>query len=133
MPQMADITVKKADNTTDVVYVAQAPSSGDGVPAVWRVDAGFTHAMAKPVFQISSRSNGQKTARRVEFTFVLPQTYTESTTNLVKVQNKVPISGSFVLPLEVPDSIVAEAVHQLTNLLSSTLVRNSLKAGFAPT
>ncbi|DAD50928.1 coat protein [ssRNA phage SRR6049586_1] len=33
MPAIANITVKKNDDTTDIVWTAVQPSSGDGTPA----------------------------------------------------------------------------------------------------
>lgn len=39
MPQMANITVKKADGTTDVVYTALTPAGGDNSPARWSANA----------------------------------------------------------------------------------------------
>lgn len=133
MPSMANITVKAANGTTDVVYTAMAPSSGDGVAAIWRNEAAGTATAFKPTFSLVSKSNGNKTARRVNATYYMPQTATDSTTGLTRVVNSIPITFSAALPVEVPQTNIDEAVHQLTNLLSSTLVRDALKAGFAPT
>lgn len=133
MPSMANITVKAANGTTDVVYTAMAPSSGDGVAAVWRNEAAGSAAAFKPSFSLVSKYNGNKTARRMNATYYMPQTATDTTTSLTSVVNSVPITFSVALPLEVPQTVIDEAVHQLTNLLASTLVRDALKAGFAPT
>jgi len=130
---MANITVKAANGTTDVVYTAMAPSSGDGVAAVWRNEAAGSAAAFKPSFSLVSKYNGNKTARRMNATYYMPQTATDTTTSLTSVVNSVPITFSVALPLEVPQTVIDEAVHQLTNLLASTLVRDALKAGFAPT
>lgn len=110
-----------------------APSSGDGVAAVWRNEAAGSAAAFKPSFSLVSKYNGNKTARRMNATYYMPQTATDSTTSLTSVVNSVPITFSVALPLEVPQTVIDEAVHQLTNLLASTLVRDALKAGFAPT
>lgn len=132
MPTMANITVKAANGTTDVVYTAMAPSSGDGVAAVWRNEAAGAATAFKPSFSLVSKFNGNKTARRLNATYYMPQTATDSTTGLTRVVNSIPILFSIALPVEVPQTNVDEAVHQLTNLLSSTLVRDALKAGYAP-
>lgn len=42
MPTMANITVKKADGTTDIVFDAIAGSGGDTSAARWRQDTGNT-------------------------------------------------------------------------------------------
>jgi len=133
MPSMANITVKAANGTTDVVYTAMAPSSGDGVPAVWRNEAGGSATAFKATLTLASKFNGPKTVRRLSGTFQLPQVATDSTTTLSTVVNTVPVNFSFALPIEVPQTIIDEAVHQCTNLLSSTLVRDALKSGYAPT
>lgn len=36
MPTLANITIKKADGTTDVVYTAIAGAAGDNTPAMFR-------------------------------------------------------------------------------------------------
>lgn len=132
MPTMANITVKKADGTTDVTYTAVCPSSGDGVAAVWRNDAGGASASLKATLTCSSKTNGSKTARQVELNFALPWGITDSTTGLTTVKNKVPIKVFAVVPLEIPDTVIAEAVAQATNLFSSALVRSTINAGYSP-
>lgn len=133
MPTMADITVKKADGTTDIVYAAMAPSSGDSVPAVWRNESGGTASAFKPTFSLLSKYNGPKTARRLTANYSMPQTATDSTTGLTSVVNTIPVQFTIALPVEAPQTAIDEAVHQLTNLLASTLVRSALKVGYAPT
>lgn len=133
MANMADITVKKADGTTNITYTALSPSAGDSVPAVWRSETAGSAPGFKPVLKLWSKNNGPRTARRVEYTFSYPQTATDSTTGIVSVVN-VPIGGGyFVLPNEVPDAVMAEFVEQGVNLLGSALIKTSIKAGFAPT
>lgn len=133
MPSMANITVKKADGTTDITFSALQPSSGDGVSATWRSETAGSQPNVKPTLAVSSRWNGPRTARRVDFSFMYPQKYTDSTTSLDAVANRLILSGNFLLPAAVPDSEISEAVAQGTNLLVSTLLRDVLKAGYAPT
>lgn len=132
MPSMANITVKASNGTTDVVYTALTPSAGDTVPAQWRVENGSQNN-AKPMAKLVSRWNQNKSARRMDFMYEYPQTATDTTTGLVTVVNRIPISLTMALPAAVPDTVVAEAVAQATNLLVSTLIRASMNAGFSPT
>nr|URG16463.1 MAG: coat protein [Leviviridae sp.] len=133
MPSMADIIVKKSDGTTNITYTALNPSAGDSVPAVWRSETAGTAPGFKPLLKLWAKNNGPRTARRVEYTYSYPQTMTDTTTNVTSVVN-VPVGGGyFVIPNEVPDATLAEFVDQQLNLLGSTLVRASVKAGFAPT
>lgn len=133
MPIMADIIVKKSDNTTNVTYSALQPSSGDGVSATWRSETAGSQPNVKPTLVLASRWNGPRTARRVDFSFVYPQKYTDTATSLDAVANKVILSGNVLVPAAVPDTDIAEAIAQGTNLLVSTLVRDSFKIGYAPT
>jgi hypothetical protein len=133
MPSMANITVKKYDGTTDIVYTAMSPSSGDGVAAVWRSESAGSAAGFKPLVSLSSRWNGQKTARRMEISATFPQTATDSTTTITSVVSRFPLTFSIVIPSDMPDTTVQEAVAQLTNILVSSLVRSSLVTGYAPT
>lgn len=133
MPIASNITVKKNDGTTDVVYSLLTPSSGEGQPCVLRSETASTVNAAKPVLSIASKWNGPRTARRLDVTFKFPQPATDSTTSLVSVVNTVPLTLSGVIPSGVPDAVVAEAVSQFFNLVNSTLVKDSFKTGFAPT
>jgi hypothetical protein len=133
MPQMADITVKKADGVTNIVYSALTPSSGDKTAAQWRSETAGAAAALRPTFQLSSQWNGPRTARRVDFVYQYPFTVTDSTTTVTSVKARIPFSGTMTLPAEIPDTVVAEAVAQAGNLLVSTLIQSSLKAGYAPT
>lgn len=131
MAAIADLVIKKADTVTNITYNAVQPSSGDGVPAIWRNDSGGTAHAFKPLFRLWTRDNGPKTARRVEFDFTYPQLATDSTTTLVSVVNRAPIKGSFLLPTTMPAASTDEAVAQCLNCLVAVIA--SIKAGYAPT
>lgn len=133
MPSMANITVKKNDGTTDIVWTAVCPSSGDGVAAIWRSETVGTAPAHYPVLELRSRSNGQKTARRMDVVYAYPQTATDSTTTLTTVVNRIPFQLTAAIPSNVPATVIAEAVSQFANLLASTLLKDSFKAGFSPT
>lgn len=131
MPQIANITVKAANGTTDVVYSAMTPSSGDTTPALWRAEGSGASASLRPTLSLLSKWNGPKTARRVTGNFQYPQTATVD--GVETVINRVPVEFSFLIPQAVPDTVIAEAVAQAANLINSTLVKDSIKAGFSPT
>jgi len=133
MPTMANLTVKKADGTTDVTYSAICPSSGDTVAAVWRNEAGGVSASLKASLTCSSKTNGARTARQVELNYALPWGVTDSTTGVTTVKNKVPIKVFAVIPFEVPDAVISEAIAQATNLFANSLIRSSLTSGYSPT
>lgn len=133
MPQMADITVKKADGTTNIVYTALTPSSGDKTSAQWRSETAGAAPGLRPTFEMQSQWNGPRTARRANFSGQYPYTVTDTTTSQTTVKARIPFQASFVLPVEIPDTVIAEAVAQITNLVASALVQSSVKMGYAPT
>lgn len=134
MPAMADITVKKNDGTTDIVYVAKSPSAGDSSPAAWRSDAaGAAYAGLKPEFRFLSKWNGARTVRRCDVVGVFPSTVVNTTTGVTEAIGKVVFEGSFAIPQMIPQADIDEAVSQLSNMFSSVLMRSCFKAGFAPT
>lgn len=132
MPTMANITVKKNDGTTDVVYTMTAPSAGDKSPAVWRNNAVGSAAAFRPELRISSQSNGTKTARRVEGSYMYPSIVTGGDGKSM-VADRCLINVSAVVPQGMADVDVNEAVAQGLNLFASALVKQSVQSGFSPT
>lgn len=130
MPSMADITVKKADGTTDVVYAALTPAAGDKTPARWSLTAASTKANLRPTYESSSRFNGPKTARAIDLTLKFPEVVSVSSVDTIIGTAHVAISG--VIPLQMSDAAIAEAVAQAANLFKSTLIQASVKAGYSP-
>jgi hypothetical protein len=133
MPNMADIIVKKADAVTNITYSALTPSSGDKVSAQWRSETAGAAASLRPTFGMASQWNGPRTARRVQIEGQYPYTITDTTTSVTSVKARIPFQATFTVPTETPDTVVSEAIAQLSNLLASTLVQSSIKSGFAPT
>lgn len=133
MPSMADITVKKADGTTNIVYSALTPSSGDKTAAQWRSESAGPAAGLRPTFQMESQFNGPRTARRISLQGQYPYNLTDTTTNQTSVVARIPFQATITIPVSIPDVIVAECVAQFTNLLASPLVQASTKIGYAPT
>jgi hypothetical protein len=134
MPSIADITVKKNDGTTDIVFAAKVPSSGDSVSALFRSDANAApYAGLKPEFKISSRWNGAKDARRLDFVGTYNSYATDSTTTISSKIGTVTLTGSIAIPQSIPSADINEGVSQLTNLLVSSLIRSCFQTGFAPT
>lgn len=133
MSAIANVTVKKADGTTDIVYTAIQPAPGDNAFAIWRQENASVAVAFRPVLKMRVSDNGPKTARKPHLEYSYPFTYTDTTTGLVKQAHIVLSSSDFLIPTEVPDTTIAEAVHQYTNLLVSAHVRDSIKAGISPT
>jgi hypothetical protein len=128
---MANINVFKNDGTTSVTYTALTPSAGDKVAAQWRQNAASTVAAFRPQLALKAERTTSGSARRVRDTYVYP---------VVKVVNgvdtvigKISFESTGLIPENVDDADVAEAVSQYANLRASVLIKDSYKAGFAPT
>lgn len=131
MPAMASITVKKNDGTTDVVYTQVSQSAGDSSPALWRNQTVGSAASHQPAVTMTSRNNGNGTARRVDVTATYPTLVTGSD-GKISVADKVVLTLSGAIPLGMPTTDVNEAVSQLLNVFASVLFKDSFKTGFAP-
>lgn len=133
MPSMANITVKRADGTTDITYNMLSASGGDSSPAVWRQDSGNTRPMGmRPMFRLWSKFNGPRTARVIDAEFLMPVTYVETDTGLTKELARIPFKLNAVLPLNITSGDLGECV-QGQNLLAAALIKEVMTTGYAPT
>lgn len=126
MTQLANITVKKADGTTDITYTAIDPAGSD-TPASWRALTVGSAIAHQPKFTFLGKPNATRTVMRFKSTFNYPEIATNSTTGLTSVVNVVPISGEWVIPLNVASLVSKEAVHQYANLIASAMVKSILE------
>lgn len=136
MPTMANITVKKKDGTTDIVYDALSASGGDGSPAVWRQDTGAVAGLPvglRNSFKLWTQWNGPKTARQVKFNFVSPYAVQDSTTTLYSAKDRIVLEGIMTIPQAIPSTHIGEGVYQSLNLLAASLVKSTGDNGYAPT
>jgi len=136
MAAIASITVKKFDGTTDIIYDAIGGAGGDSQPAVWRQDTGVSASLPlglRTLFTLMSKYNGPRSARQCESMYTMPYAVQDSTTTKWTATDRVQIKTFATLPLNVPASVVNEAVYQHGNLLASTLVKSSVASGYAPT
>lgn len=133
MPNMANVTVKAANGTTDVVFVAQSPSGGDGIPAIWRIDAEGTNPAVRPSFQLRAGWNGPKTLRRSEALYVHPYAYTDANTGLSLSKSKVSVQITVQVPQDIPDTTADEAVARAVNMAASALIKECFATGFSAT
>lgn len=134
MPAMANITIKKADGTTDLTYTVLTASGGDKSAAVWRDNSDAAKPGGqRPELRCSSRLNGEGTARRVDINFTYPHVYLDTATSITKVSDRANCTVSCVIPENLPDADRSEFAAQLGNLLASSLLKSVNAAGFAPT
>jgi hypothetical protein len=135
MPTMANITVKKADGTTDIVYDAVTASGGENSPAVWRQDTGAPASLPpglRQTLKVSTKWNGPKTARQLIFEFSYPYAVQDTTTTLYAAKDKVLFTGIITIPQSIPNTLLAEACNQGPNLIASALFKAAANMGYAP-
>jgi hypothetical protein len=131
MPTMADMTIKKNDGSTDVTYTAVVASGGDKSPAIWRNNSEAGYPGQRPELRISSRNNGDNTARRVEGQFTWPAVYTDTATSTVKVLTRANFSFTAIIPGNLPDSHAEEFGAQIGNLIAHSLVEAIITSGYS--
>jgi hypothetical protein len=133
MPTMANITVKAANNTTDVVYTGKSPSAGDTVPAIWRNETVGTAAQHMPEFRLAFRDSPNSQERRGRATYVYPQIATDTTTTLTSVVNKAMAGADFTLPKGMKMTDINEFAAQFGNLFASALIKACVAEGYSAT
>lgn len=130
MPQMANITVKKADGTTDVTYTANVPSAGDKSPASWTQNSESARSL-RPTISALSQYNGPRDARRVSFVGKFP--VVRQVAGVPTKVATIPVEATIALPLVITDNEAGEAAAQFANILRSTLMQQVFSSGYAPT
>ncbi|DAD51294.1 coat protein [ssRNA phage Gerhypos.1_28] len=133
MPAAANITVKKSDGTTDIVWTAIAASGGDKSPAYFRSDTATGTVGQKPIFSVVARQNAAGDVRRVDVSGSFPSVYTNASTGQSEVRSKMNFSGSFAVPQNITAADINEFSAQIPNLIASALIKATIAAGFAPT
>lgn len=131
MPSMANITVKKADGTTDNVFTAITGAAGDNQPARWRNDSAGTAIGHRPVASMLTRNNGNGTGRASTTRF---QYRVERAVNGAPVLiGTIPFELHGVVGDQFTQAEIDEAVAQATNFFASSLHVSALKSGYSPT
>jgi hypothetical protein len=132
MPQISDLTVKKADAVTDVVYQGLVPSAGDKSPAKWFLTAAGAAPVYRPSLVLLSEDNGNRTARRFKGTYRYP-VWATGTDGVTRIIDTYVEEFTITRPVGMSDTAVAEAVAQRSRLGLTTLYRDAVIQGYAPT
>lgn len=133
MPQIADITVKKNDGTTNIVYTGVSPSSGDGTPAVWKSQTVGVASAHQPEFRLSAREASNGTRRALRATYVYPQIATNTTTSLTSVVDRASADANWVIPKGMAAADVNEFASQFANLCAASVIIACVKTGYSAT
>jgi len=133
MAAMANITVKKNDGTTDIIYTAVTPSSGDKSPAIWKAQSVGSAQSHQPELRLSGRDAQSGSKRALRSTYVYPQIATNSTTSITSVVDKAMAATDWNFPKGMAQTDINEFVTQYANLLVATLVKDCVKSGYSAT
>lgn len=123
----ANITVKKNDGTTDVLYTGESPAAGDGSDAIWRNRTVGNAVEHFPELRLRSKDSAQN--RKMVANYHYPQVATNSTTNLTSVVKTSKMKVELDLAKGMSQADIDEFISQGTNLLVSAVIRACLKAG----
>lgn len=132
MASIANITVKKNDGTTDIIYSAIEGRSGDN-PAVYRAPALGAIPVTQPELRVYSRPMPGTSKVKVVATFVYPVHVVNSTTGVTTVEERELVRVEYTGSRENPQASRDEAVSQSMNLLASAAFKTALKELSAPT
>lgn len=128
MPAITDITVKKADGTTDITYTALNPAGGDGIPAIFRSQTIGLSPAARPEVRVSAKAT--KTGREVRVTGQYPKVTTVG--GVETIGRGLRVSMSVVQENSQEQSQTDEGATQLLNVCASSLIKACAKTGFPP-
>lgn len=130
MPSLSDVTVKKADGTTDITFSGLNPAGGDGIPAIFRSQTVGTVPGFKPEVRVLAKA--KKDERVVRLTARYPNVKTiEGVPTLASPGSKMTLE--FQLDESQDQSDIDEASAQFLNFANSTLFKDCVKTGFPPT
>lgn len=130
MPNMSDVTVKKADGTTNITYTGLNPAGGDGIPAIFRSQTVGTTPGFKPEVRVLARA--KKGERVVRLTARYPNVKTIGGVETLASQGSK-MTLEFQLDESQNQSDIDEASAQFLNFANSTLFKDCTKTGFPPT
>lgn len=131
MTQAADITVKKADGTTDIVWTLMQPASGDGSAAIWRSNTVGDSPAVRPQLTVTSKAAASG-VRHVNGTLSYPS-FVEDADGIQQIQGVNYFNFHASIAPGALDSDSTQMAAQAANLLASTLMKAVNASGFAPT
>jgi len=120
MTAVANVTVKKYDGTTDVIYSAQQGARGDS-PAQWYAPAlGATNSTRPEARAVNKRVPGRPNMTKIVGTFMYPYSVVNTTTGITTVEKR--LVGRIEVPFDsdIPATVQQEFAHQFCNWIASS-------------
>jgi hypothetical protein len=129
MTIIANLTVKKNDGTTDIVWTALNGQGGPNLPAAFASQTVGTALAHQPTLTFVAKDSGDGETRRANLQVLYPNLETDSS-GITRVNRKGQVDISFAMPKIMTSTQWNEVVSQTINLL--TALKVDLKAGTAP-
>lgn len=126
---MTNLTIKKSDGTTDILWTNVVTSSGDRSPSIYRSNTVGGNLSVRPELRVTSRDSGDNLTRRMTGDFYYPES--AMVDGREQVINKLVGSITIALPKAMAVAVTDEAVSQFINLLSNGSMRTAFKSGYA--
>lgn len=114
---MTNITVKKADNATDILWTqTQSGGSDSARPAIWQSASVGSAVGHRPELRYYVKGSGPK--KEVIVTSVYPSLSTDSTTGITSVIKKQRFKAVFELDQDAPQVDINEFVAQTLHMVA---------------
>lgn len=124
MAQIAAIIAKDRSDAS-VTFSPMSAAAGDKTEAVWHAQSLGTGIASRPVLTHAVQWNGPKTARRHHVKMVVPRVVAD------QVTDRAILDLTVTLPTNLPDTAVEDAFALFASAISGSLIKTSIKEGFA--
>lgn len=133
MPQLANLTVKKYDGTTDVVYTAVSPAGGDGLPAVFKNQTVGTTPGQQPELRVSARGRSKKGVpfRTMNMSYKYPKAVSNTSTGELTLSDGVTVTVHVDVNQTMSGAEINEAVYQSLNLAANSSIKAAARDGYS--
>jgi hypothetical protein len=127
MPAMLDLTIKKADTTTDIVWTGVQSGGSKERPAIWQsATVGVAVSHRPELRYYVERLGGTK--GNVVLTAQYPTIYTDSTTGVTSILKRQKVKAVYEIEQEMKQSDIDEFTHQINNLLFHATMKNAIRS-----
>lgn len=130
MPQAVNLILKNAA-AVDQTFTLYNPSAGDDSWANWRLKVGAI-ASVFPKIAILARVTPNR-ARKAIIKLQIPSSYIDTGTGLTNVGSQFDAEVRITVPDDFPESIKADAVAYLSNLIAHAMVKEVIRDAVPPT
>lgn len=133
MATFANLTVKKYDGTTDVVYTAKSPAAGDGSNAIFRNETVGTTVAQQPEFRFRASGSLKKGVpyRSSNGSYKWPKSITNAATGEVTVVNGTTVTFNVEVNQTMSAAEINESVYQALNLAACAAVKAASRDGYS--